>query len=116
MDIIIDYLGEQNQEIEDDILAEIEEEIESIDKEECFKLAIIAIKLGKPQILEYLIDNYDFKNEELKVLCNEINTFKKTQEYEAEDSEDEEDIDSIMKEFTKIIKNYYKLPYKNKGK
>jgi GTPase involved in cell partitioning and DNA repair len=110
--IIIDSLGEQNEEIEDDDLADIEEEIDSIDEEEYFELAKIAIKLGKPQILDYLVKIYSFDQDEIKKLWEEIQKFQRTQEKQAEDSDDEEDIEDIMEEYTKIIKNCRKLPYR----
>jgi hypothetical protein len=109
--IIIDSLGEQNEEIEDDDLINIEEEIDSIDEEEYFELAKIAIKLGKPQILEYLVKHYTFNQSEIKELCSEIEKFQRVQQKLSEDSDDEEDIGEIMDEYIKIIKNTRKLPY-----
>ncbi len=110
--IIVDSLGEQNMEIEDDELVDIEEEIDSIDEEEYLALAKISIKLGKPQILEYLIKNYAFDQTEIKELCEEIKKYQKNQSMQVEDSEDEEDIKDIMNEYTTIIKNWRKLPYR----
>jgi hypothetical protein len=112
LEIIIDSLGEQNEEIEDNELADIEEEIDSIDKEEYFELAKKVIKLGKPQILEYLIENYVFDQTEIKELCEEIKKFEKQQKKLSEDSDDDEDIEEIMKEYVSIIKNANKLPYR----
>lgn len=114
--IIIDSLGEQNEEIEDDKLADIEEEIDSIDEEEYFELAKRVIKLGKPQILEYLVKNYVFNQTEIKELCDEIKKFEKQQHKLAEDSDDDEDIDEIMKEYVSIIKSASKLPYRKTKK
>ena len=110
--IIIDSLGEQNEEIEDDELADIEEEIDSIDEEEYFELAKRVIKLGKPQILEYLVKNYVFTQIEIKELCEEIKKFEKQQQKLAEDSDDDDDIEDIMKEYISIIKSAGKLPYR----
>lgn len=112
LEIIVESLGEQNELIDDDDLANIEEEIDSIDEEEYFHLAKIAIKLGKPQILEYLIKIYSFDNNEIRELCEEIKKYNKVQMQKADDSEDEEDIEEIMEEYSKIIKNWRKLPYK----
>lgn len=109
--IIIDSLGEQNEEIEDDDLMNIEEEIDSINDEEYFELAKIVIKLGKPQILEYLIKHYKFNQNEIKELCNEIQKFQHVQQKLSEDSDDDEDINEIMSDYIKIIKNTGKLPY-----
>lgn len=114
--IIIDCLGEQNEEIEDDELADIEEEIDSIDEEEYFELAKIVIKLGKPQILEYLMKNYSFNQNEIKELCEEIQKFERVQQKLADDSDDEEDVNDIMEEYVNIIKSRRKLPYRKSKK
>ncbi len=110
--IIVDSLGEQNEDIEEDELANIEDEIDSIDEEEYTKLAKIAIKLGKPQILEYLVKNYTFDQNEIEEICNEIKRYKKVQQNQTEDSDDEEDVQDILEEYIKIIKNWRKLPYR----
>jgi hypothetical protein len=115
LEVIIESLGDQNELIDEDDLDDIEEEIDSIDKEEYFDLAKIAINLGKPQILEYLLEIYKFNDQEIEDLCGEISKFNKTQMKKAKeegDSEDEKDIEEIMKEYTTIIKNFRKLPYK----
>jgi hypothetical protein len=114
---IIDSLGEQNEEIEDYELADIKEEIDSIDVEEYFKLAKKTIELGKPQILEYLVlcaapvRHYSFNQEEIKKLCDEIEKYERIQKKLADDSDDEEDINEIMEEYEQIIKKWRKLPY-----
>lgn len=110
--IIIDSLGEQNEEIEDNDLADIEEEIDSINEEEYFELAKISIKLGKPQIFKYLVEHYNFNQTEIKEFCDEIKKFQVKQHKLAEDSEDEDEIEDIMDEYVKIIKNTRKLPYR----
>jgi len=109
--IIVDSLGEQNEEIEDNELADIEEEIDSIDDEEYFELAKISIKLGKPQILEYLVKNYRFDQAEIRELYDEIKKFHQRQKNQINDSDDEEEIEDIMEEYEKIIKSCRKLPY-----
>jgi predicted component of viral defense system (DUF524 family) len=110
--IIIDSLGEQNEEIDDNDLDDIEEEIDSIDKEEYFELAKISIKLGKPQILDYLVRTFTFNNNEINILYNEIKKYQQIQQIQIVDSDDEEDINEILDEYTKIIKNCRKLPYR----
>jgi hypothetical protein len=114
--IIIDSLGEQNEEIEDDELADIEEEIDSIDEEEYFELAKKIIKLGKPQILEYLVNHYTFSQTEIKELCAEIKKFEQVQQKLSEDTDDDEDVHEIMEHYIKIIKNCSKLPYRKSKK
>ena len=114
--IIVDSLGEQNIEIEDDELADIEEEIDSIDEEEYFELSKIAIKLGKPQILKYLVQIFSFNRSEIKLLWEEIEKYEKNQNKQIEDSDDEEDVNEIIEEYTTIIKNYSKLPYRKGSK
>jgi hypothetical protein len=110
--IIVDSLGEQNEEIEDDELTDIKEEIDSIDDEEYFELAKIAIKLGKPQILEYLVKHYTFVQDEIKELCDEIKKYQRVQQNQIQDSDDEDDLDEIMEHYAKIIKNWRTLPYR----
>jgi hypothetical protein len=112
LEIIIDSLGDQNEEIEDDELVNIEEEIDSINEDEYFDLAKIAISLGKPQILEYLVKIFNFNQKEIISLYEEIKNFKRNQSNQNNDSEDEEDINEIMKEYSIIMKNCCKLPYK----
>lgn len=110
--IIIDSFGEKNEEIEDDELANIEEEIDSIDEEEYFELAKISIRFGKPQILEYLIKNYVFEHNEIEELCVEIKKFQRSQIIKTKDLRDRENIEDIMEEYDEIIKNWRKLPYR----
>jgi len=112
LQIIVESLGEQNEEIKDNELDDITEEIDSIDEEEYFELAKIAIKLGKPQILEYLVKKYTFDKPEIQEMCDEIIKYKQTQEKQIEDSDDEEDIQDIMQEYATIVKNWRKLPYR----
>lgn len=113
LEIIINSLGEQNEEIDEDILNNIEDEINSINDEKAyFILAKISIQLGKPQILDYLVKEFGFKQNEIGFLYEEIKKYKKNQEKNLEDSDDEEDLQEIMQEFAKIIKNCIKLPYK----
>jgi hypothetical protein len=110
--IIIDSLGDQNEEIEDNDLVDIEEEIDSVDEEEYFELAKIAIKLGKPQILEYLIKHYDFDQNEIKELYEAIKKYYRTQKKQSGDSDEDDDIDDIMDDYKSIINNRRKLPYR----
>ncbi len=104
LEIIIDSLGNQNEKIYKDELEDILDEIDSINEDEYFELAKISIEKGKPQILEYLFEIYDFNKSEINILCKEI-------DYYSESNLDSES-DIIIKEFEKIIKNYIKLPYK----
>jgi hypothetical protein len=116
LETIIKSLGEQNEEIDDYDLSCIEEEIDSIEDHEYFELAKIVIRLGKPQILEYLLTNFNFNNSEIKAICDEIIRYQQVQHKFIEDSDDEEDIQEIIKDYKRIIKNFQKLPYKNNSK
>lgn len=112
LSIIINSLGPQNEEIEDSELEDIEEEIDSISEDKYFTLAKIAIHHGKPQVLEYLFNIYRFNNDEVKKLIEEVQRYKNFQQSEVEDTDDEDEIQEILDLYTKIIKNYCKLPYK----
>jgi hypothetical protein len=109
LEIIINSLGEQNEELDRNQLENIKEEIESISEISYFNLAQIAIKMGKPQILEYLVNIYRFDQNQINVLCKEI---EKYSNQEPEDSEEDSDIEDIIQEYESIIKNTRKLPYK----
>ena len=114
--IIIDSLGDQNEEIDDDELMDIKEEIDSIDKDEYFELAVFAIRLGKPQILEYLMLQNSYTKEEIKKICDEVEKYERVQLKISEDSDEDEDIADIVNDYVKIIKSICKQTKQNKTK
>jgi len=108
---ITGYLGDQNEEIEEEDLIDIEEEIDSIeDDKDYFKLAKIAIKLGKPQILNYLIKIFKFNVKEIDDLCKEIEKYHDSQVHDSDDSDDTEteNIHDIVGDYAKVVKNWCK--------
>jgi len=104
-DFIIDSFGELNDELNTEDLNKIQEELETLNKKDIFELTKIAILLGKPQILEILLDIHCQFN------AAQINTLKKTVETYANNKKELVD-NNIICDFEKIITNYRKLPYK----
>ncbi len=72
--------------------------------------------MGKPQILEYLVKIFNFNNNEINNLYEEIKKYHQNRQKYIEDSDDEENTQEIMSEYTKIIKNCRKLPYRKSTK
>jgi len=105
---LISYFGEQNEELDDHELDALEEELEALDnildEDDIFELAKFSIKLGKPDILEILLEKSDFNQTDLNELTKEIKNYIKK-------FENQED---IIEDFKKIMKNYDKLPYHKK--
>lgn len=84
--MIIDYLGEPNENIDEESYDSITDEIDSLDPTSRFELSKFIIIMGKPQILAYIMDNYNFKKDQIRILSEEaekyyINQIKKLDVY-----------------------------------
>jgi len=103
---IVNLFGELNEEIDDDDLDFILEELETItNKTDNFKLAQKAISLGKPQILEFLVDENEFIDSQIKTLLGLVVNYE-NQHLDPDDSDSDsvEDIEYIIKSFRKILR------------
>lgn len=94
---ITDFFGKPDEPIDDEeLFHDICEELLAM-KEYSYKLALSSIELGKPQILEYILDNNDFTIEQIKnmkiAVENYVNKKKQT-------------VLIIVKNFETIIRNY----------
>jgi len=99
---IISLLGDVNEEIDETLIEDIFEEIESIEEEDMFDLSVISIKLGKAGILEFILSDIVLSKEQIEFLSYLIDThFDKYKN------------DLITKRFKQIIKKYKR---KNIGK
>lgn len=93
MEYLISQFGRTNEPIDEDLLEDIIEEISTL-KEQSFELALASIELGKPQILEFLLESYQFTKNELKNLKKHVEEYVKNEEDEGTNQEDIEEITS----------------------
>jgi hypothetical protein len=120
MDVLSDIktsFGNQNDDIDDDTLDDIFEEIDTIDPKYYYSLGIHAIKMGKPQILTYLLSVYNFNCSQREDFYVGVQKFREEQLKKHKKATDKEDIHDIANEFisslsdTRIKKN--KVSFKN---
>jgi hypothetical protein len=119
IDYLVSLFGEYNEIIDENLLDNIIDEISAIleendndDKHEISEeLVLASIELGKPQILEYLLENNDYSKETTSEFKKHIEDYVKSGE--DEDEEHYGQVPEIIIMFEKLI-NDYEDPKKKK--
>ena len=101
MDYLVSQFGEVNEPIDEDLLDDILEEV-TVLEDQAYELAVVSIELGKPQILEYLLDTYDFTRKEIRQLKQFVEEYVEKEESQKTDPEE---IEEIGRKFEELITN-----------
>ena len=101
MEYLVAQFGESNEPIDNDLLEDILEELSTM-KEQVYELSLISIELGKPQILEYLLENNEFNYDQIRNFKKHVEDYVEQEERE---DIDPEEIEEITSQFEEIISN-----------
>ncbi len=101
MDYLITQFGKINEPIDEDLLEDIQDELSTL-KEHAFELSLASIELGKPKILEYLLEEYEFNPKEIRKMKKHVEEYVEHEESEGSSSED---IEEMAREFEDLISN-----------